>query len=491
MAVWQAPRRRWRASKPPAEAPKNLTSDFLQALQAVLPRKAILIEASDRAAYETDWRHIHRHPAICVALPENAGQVAAVVKLCAGAGVAVVPQGGNTGLVAGGVPVAGAPQIVLSLKRMNKIRDFDPIGNSITVEAGVTLQEVQQAALAGEKMFPISLGAEGTAQIGGVISTNAGGLQVLSYGSMRRQVLGLEVVLADGRIWNGLRALRKDNTGFDLKQLFIGGEGMLGIITAATLNLLPEVSGRATALAGVATLKAALDLFQSLRAQAGAAMTMCEFISAPAMALSLAHIPDGRRPLDAAAYLLVEFSAHGEPAGIISLLETTLEAALSDEIATDVIIAQSERERAELMRIRETISEGELAEGGAVKHDISVPIGRIPETIRAVEALIAQKFSDCRLNIFGHLGDGNLHVNVRPPAGQTLQHLDSRKAEITNEIETIAVARGGSFSAEHGIGQMRIAGMKTHKSEVELDLMRMLKLAFDPSRILSPGKMLP
>ena len=323
-----------------------MSADFLQSLQSVLPAKAVLTADADRSAFEIDWRHLHQHKAICVVLPEQAEQVAAIVKLCAAAGVAVVPQGGNTGLVAGGVPVAGAPQIVLSLKRMNKIRNFDPIGNSITVEAGVTLLEVQQAASAQGKMFPVSLGAEGTAQIGGVISTNAGGLQVLSYGSMRRQVLGLEVVLADGKIWNGLRALRKDNTGFDLKQVFIGGEGMLGIITAATLNLLPAIAGRATALAGVASLEAALELFQALRAKAGEAMTMCEFISAPAMTLALAHIPDGRRPLDAAAYVLVEFSAHTEAAGITALLETTLESALENAIVTDVIIAQSERERA-------------------------------------------------------------------------------------------------------------------------------------------------
>jgi D-lactate dehydrogenase (cytochrome) len=340
-------------------------------------------------------------------------------------------------------------------------------------------------------MFPVSLGAEGTAQIGGVISTNAGGLQVLSYGSMRRQVLGLEVVLADGRIWHGLKTLRKDNTGFDLKQVFIGGEGLLGIITAASLALQPAVVSRATALAGVASLEAALKLFQNLRNGAGEAMTMCEFISSPSMELSLAHIPDGRRPLSAPAYVLVEFSAHAESVAIAGLLETMLEAALADAIATDVIIAQSERERADLIRIRETIADAELAEGGAVKHDISVPLALIPETVRAVEMLIAEKFPDCRLNIFGHLGDGNLHVNVRPPPGRRLRDIEDRKAAITGGVEAIAVARAGSFSAEHGIGQMRIAGMRAHKSGVELSMMRELKRVFDPGQLLNPGKMLP
>jgi FAD/FMN-containing dehydrogenase len=465
--------------------------DFLQSLQAALPPKAILTAASDKASYETDWRRIHNHPAICVVLPEMASQVSAVLKLCAQAGVAVVPQGGNTGLVAGGVPVAGRAQIVLSLKRMNKIRAIDTVGSHIIVEAGVTLTQVQQAAAGAGRMFPVSLGAEGTAQIGGVISTNAGGLQVLSYGSMRRQVLGLEVVLADGRIWHGLKTLRKDNTGFDLKQVFIGGEGLLGIITAASLALQPAVVSRATALAGVASLEAALKLFQNLRAGAGEAMTMCEFISSPSMELSLAHIPDGRRPLSAPAYVLVEFSAHAESVAIAGLLETMLEAALTDATATDVIIAQSERERADLIRIRETIADAELAEGGAVKHDISVPLALIPETVRAVEMLIAEKFPDCRLNIFGHLGDGNLHVNIRPPPGRRLRDIEDRKAAITGGVEAIAVARAGSFSAEHGIGQMRIAGMRAHKSGVELSMMRELKRVFDPGQLLNPGKMLP
>ena len=228
-----------------------------------------------------------------------------------------------------------------------------------------------------------------------------------------------------------------------------------------------------------------------LRAQAGEAMTMCEFISAPSMALAVAHIPDGRRPLSAAAYVLVEFSAHTQNAGISGLLENALEAALTDATATDVIIAQSERERFDLIRIREAIADAELAEGGAVKHDISVPLALIPETIRAVETAIAEKFPDCRLNIFGHLGDGNLHVNVRPPAGQKLRDLDNRKIAITDVVEAIAVARQGSFSAEHGIGQMRITGMQAHKSEVELSMMRVLKQAFDPRHILNPGKMLP
>jgi len=465
--------------------------DFLAALKNLLPEKAILTAPEDKSPYETDWRQIHNHAALCVVLPETTEQVAAIVKLCGEAGVAVVPQGGNSGLVAGAVPVADAPQIVLSLKRMRKIRDFDVIGNTITVEAGLTLQEVQQAAAEGAKLFPVSFGAEGTAQIGGIISTNAGGLQVLSYGSTRAHVLGLEVVLAGGKIWNGLRRLRKDNTGFDLKQVFIGGEGMLGIVTAACLKLRPAVTGRTTALAGIAALDDAITLFRLLTAKAGDAMTMCEFISGPAMELSLAHLKNVRRPFTAAAYVLVELSAQNGTMEIDDLLEAALNAGLDDGCIADVIIVQNDREREALIRTREGIAEGELAEGGAVKHDIAVPIALIPETILAVEAAIAEKFPDCRLNVFGHIGDGNLHVNVRPPEGRTLNDLHDRKAAITETIELIAVERGGSFSAEHGIGQMRITGMAAHKSAVELEMMRALKQAFDPGNIFNPGKMLP
>jgi FAD/FMN-containing dehydrogenase len=355
----------------------------------------------------------------------------------------------------------------------------------------VTLHAVQEAAAAAGKLFPVSLGAEGTAQIGGVISTNAGGIQVLSYGSMRAQVLGLEVVLADGGVWDGLRGLRKDNTGFDLKQVFVGGEGCLGIITAAVLRLQPAVTARATAFIGVASLEGALAVFAALRRQAGAALTMCEFLTRAAMDLGVAHLPGGRLPCDAPAYVLAEISAHAAGAAVDEMLLAGLERLLEDGTATDAVIAQSERERLDFLRLREAVPDGELVEGGAVKHDIAVPIGAIPATVREIEAMVAARFPDCRLNIFGHVGDGNLHVNVRPPAGKTLADMADRKPAITEAVEAIAVARGGSFSAEHGIGQMRISGMAAHKSGVELNLMRRLKAAFDPDGVFNPGKMLP
>jgi FAD/FMN-containing dehydrogenase len=465
-------------------------TDFLAALKQILPASAVITDPAEKAPFETDWRRLYHNPAICAVLPDSAGQISAILRLCADHKIAVVPQGGNTGLVAGGVPAAGPSQIVLNLRRMNKILGVDTAGDTITVQAGVTLQAVQEAASDAGRFFPVSLGAEGSAQIGGVISTNAGGIQVLSYGSMRAQVLGLEVMLADGRIWNGLRRLRKDNTGFDLKQIFIGGEGALGIVTAAVLRLSPAIRARATALIGVASVEAALAVFQALRGRAGQALTMCEFISGAAMALSAAHI-SARLPFAAADYVLAEVSDHATDAPVTALLEGALAPLLETGAATDAAIAQSERERNNFLRLREGVPEGELAGGGALKHDIAVPLTHIPNMVRAVEALIADKFPRCRLNIFGHLGDGNLHINVRPPPGQTIADLAGMKMEITDAVETLAVSMEGSFSAEHGIGQTRIPGMAAHKSAVELDLMRALKAALDPANLLNPGKVLP
>jgi FAD/FMN-containing dehydrogenase len=465
--------------------------DLITSLRAACGEGAVLTAEADRAGFETDWRRLVSYPALCVAQPGSTEEVAEVTRLCAAAGARIVPQGGNTGLVAGGVPVEGGNQVIVSLARMRRIRDIDIAGDSLVAEAGVTLQAVQDAAAAAGRLFPVSLGAEGTAQIGGLISTNAGGTQVLSYGSMRAQVLGLEVVLADGRVWHGLRALRKDNTGFDLKQIFIGAEGLLGIITAATLRLQPAVTARATALIGADTVAAAMEIFTTLRAAVGAGLTLCEFMSREAMELGAAHATGGNLPFEAAVYVLAEVSAHSTEPRVGEMLEAALADLIEYGPARDAVITQSERERIKLLHMREGAPEEEQAQGGAVKHDIAVPLGRLPEMVAAVEALVREKYPDCRLNIFGHLGDGNLHVNVRPPAGGTLADLAGRKTAITADIEAAAVALGGSFSAEHGIGQLRRAGMRAHKSDVELDLMRRVKDALDPDGRFNPGKLLP
>ncbi len=465
--------------------------DLIPALRAALGEGAVLTAPADRAPYEQDWRGLVNNAALAVILPKTTAQVAQAVKLCAAHGARIVPQGGNTGLVAGAVPIAAPDQIILSFTKLRAIRALDAVGDTITVEAGLTLAALQQEAARAGRFFPVSLGAEGSAQIGGVISTNAGGLQVLSYGNMRAQVLGLEVVLADGTIWNGLSGLRKDNTGYDLKQLFIGSEGTLGLVTAATLRLYPPIAARASALVGIENLEQGLGIFTAMRHAAGTALTLCEFCTHAALALGVAHTQGGRLPFKAPAYLLLEISALEGGRDPQELLENVLMAALEEGRALDAAIAQSERERLDFLALRENISEGELREGGAVKHDISVSLSRLPEMVKAVEALVAQNYPGLRPNIFGHVGDGNLHVNIRPPEGQTMADIAAQKAAITDDIETLAVSMQGSFSAEHGIGQLRLTGMAAHKSPTDLALMRAIKQALDPAGRFNPGKTIP
>lgn len=460
-------------------------------LQSLLGVAAVLTTPADRAPYERDWRGLVSYPSLAVVLPQTPAQVAEIVKLCAAQNIKIVPHGGNTGLVAGAVPVADKPQIILSLSRLRQVREVDPLSDTITVEAGLTLLEVQQAAQAAGRFFPVSLGAQGTAQIGGVISTNAGGLQVLSYGTTRVQVLGLEVVLADGTIWHGLSHLRKDNTGYDLKQLFIGAEGTLGVITAATLRLYPPIAARASALIGIKTLAQGLEIFAALRQAAGTALTLCEYCTHPALILGVAHTPQGRLPFDAPSYLLVEISALAGGGNPQSVLEAVLMPALESGQALDAAIAQSERERLLFLAMREAIPEGEQREGGAVKHDVSVPVVRLPETVRAIEALIATTYPNFRLNIYGHVGDGNLHINVRPPLGQSMADIGDQKSAITRDVENLALSMQGSFSAEHGIGQMRLTSMVAHKSATDLRLMRTIRQALDPQGLFNPGKTIP
>jgi FAD/FMN-containing dehydrogenase len=464
---------------------------LIHALQSALGENAVLTQQADRARYEQDWRGLVNNPSLAVILPKTTAQVAEAVKLCAAHGARIVPQGGNTGLVAGAVPILGPDQVILSFSRLRAVRDVDLLSDTITVEAGLTLAAVQQEAVKANRFFPVSLAAEGTAEIGGVISTNAGGLQVLSYGNMRAQVLGLEVVLADGTIWHGLSGLRKDNTGYDLKQLFIGSEGTLGLVTAATLRLYPPVATRASALVGIENIEQGLGIFTSMRHAAGNALTLCEFCTQPALSLGAAHTPNGRLPFIAPAYLLLEISALEGARDPREMLETVLMEALEKGRVLDAAIAQSERERLDFLALREAISEGELREGGAVKHDIAVSLSRLPALVRAVEDLVARTYPSLRPNIFGHVGDGNLHVNIRPPAGQTMADIANHKAAITRDVESLAISMQGSFSAEHGIGQLRLLGMAAHKSQTDLALMRAVKQALDPEGRLNPGKTIP
>ena len=452
-------------------------------LAAIVGAQHVIAAAADAAAYFTDWRRQYRSAGECAVRPGSTEEVAAVVRLCAREGVAVVPQGGNTGLSGGSVPTGARREIVLSLSRLNRIRSVDPLDDTLTAEAGCVLAAVQRAAAEAGRSFPVSLAAEGSCQIGGILSTNAGGVNVLRYGNAREQVLGLEVVLADGSVWDGLRALRKDNTGYDLKQLFIGAEGTLGIITAAVLKLRPQPSASATGWAAVGSPANAVALLARLRGALGERISAFELVSRRCLEAVLAHVPGAQDPLPAPHpwYALLEL----EDADSFERLHARLEAALSacaeaGELR-DATLAASHTQAAALWRLREAIPEAQFAN---VKHDVAVGVSRIPQLIERAEAALGAAFPGSASYIFGHVGDGNLHYNVGP------ESLVPRRAEVNRVLYDTVAALGGSISAEHGIGQLKREELRRRKSALELELMRSLKRALDPRDLLNPGKLL-
>jgi FAD/FMN-containing dehydrogenase len=463
----------------------------LDALRASFQGR-LLGEAAEMAPHLLDWRRRWRGRALAVAMPDSALDVAAVVRWCAAHRVPVVPQGGNTGLSGGSIPDDSGRALVLSLARLNRIRAIDPINNTLVAEAGCVLQQVQQAAREAGRLFPLSLAAEGSCTIGGNLSTNAGGVQVLRYGNARELCLGLEVVTAQGELWDGLRGLRKDNTGYDLRDLFIGAEGTLGIITAAVLKLHPLPVAQVCAFAAVASPEDALALLGAAQARAGAALTAFELVSEACLQLVLKHFPACRRPLAGASpwYVLLELSDLESEARAMQSLEGLLEAAVEGGLLTDAAVAASLTQRRELWALRENISEAQAAEGKNIKHDIAVPISRIAEFVRETDAAIAAAHPGVRMIVFGHLGDGNLHYNVSPPEGESGESFLARQ-EAINRITHDAVARyGGSISAEHGLGVLRRDEAARYKSPVERALMRAVKAALDPDGIMNPGKVL-
>ena len=422
--------------------------------------------------------------------PADTAQVAAVVRACADAGVAVVPQGGNTGLCGGSVPDASGRQVVLSLARMNRVREVDARDASITVEAGCVLADVQAAAHDAGMLFPLSLAAEGTCQIGGNLATNAGGTAVLRYGNARDLVLGLEVVLADGRVWNGLRRLRKDNTGYKLSQLFVGSEGTLGIITAAVLKLFPKPREVHTAMVAVRDPAAGLTLLERLRAASGDAVTTFEYVNRPSLALAVDWVEGNRDPFDAVHdhYLLVEISGGGEDGGLRGALEATLAEAFEDGGVLDAVIAESSAQAQALWRLRETVPEAQKRASASIKHDISVPVSRVPELLERGSALMREEVPDVVVVAFGHVGDGNIHFNANGrPGADPASFLAAREA-IHRRMYALVHELDGSFSAEHGVGQLKRGQMLEFRPEEELDLMRRIKAALDPDGILNPGK---
>lgn len=466
---------------------------LLESLGAALGPAHVLTDPADQAAYLTDWRRRYHGAALAVLRPGSTEEVAQVMKLAHAHRVPVVVQGGNTGLVGGGTPDSSGKALLLSLARMRQVRAVDPANDTLTAEAGCTLLEVQQAAAAAGRLFPLSLAAEGTATVGGNLATNAGGTQVLRYGNARELCLGLEVVLPSGEVWNGLRGLRKDNTGYDLKQIFIGSEGTLGVITAAVLKLFPAPRAQVTAVAALPSVEAAVDLLARLREAAGPTLTAFELMSDACLAKVAQQLPAVRQPLPVqhAWFALIELSDHESETHGTRLLETTLEAALADELIADAAVAQSGSEAESFWRLREAIPEAHAKAGGNVKHDISLPVSAIPGFVRSTNDALSRRFEWIAPSVFGHLGDGNLHYNMGTRSGVPPAQAFEHEAEIRRMVHDAVAAHGGSISAEHGIGQLKRDELTLYKSPVELALMRSLKQAIDPLGLMNPGKLLP
>jgi FAD/FMN-containing dehydrogenase len=483
------------SSVPNSQIPTSAEdSAALAAIHAAVGDKGWLDAPSDMAPYLQDHRDLYTGQCQAVVRPASREEVAAVVRLCAEAKLPIVPQGGNTGLVGGSIPSGDGRGIVLSLGRMNKIRAIDPVNNTMTVEAGCVLANLQQAAAEADRLFPLSLGAEGSCMIGGNLSTNAGGVQVLRYGNTRNLVLGLEVVLPDGRLWDGLRGLRKDNTGYDLKQLFIGAEGTLGVITAAVLRLFPRPGETVTAFAAVPNLADVMVLLGEAQAASGDSVTGFELIPRLGIELVTKHFPEVSEPMATRSpwYVLVEFSAGGsaESGRLRAMAEEFLAASFEKGRITDAVLAASEAQARQLWKLREILPESQTREGGSIKHDISVPISRIADVITEGTRRLEAAMPGVRVFPFGHVGDGNIHFNVSQPVGMDKQAFHGHWGEFNRIVHDLVAEMNGSFSAEHGIGQIKKAELRHYRSTTELELMRTIKTALDPLGIMNPGKIL-
>ena len=456
---------------------------MIEMLRDIVGAAHVLTASQDTRPYFTDWRRQYTGSAECVVRPASTAEVARVVELCAAHAVAIVPQGGNTGLSGGSVPTGKGREIVLALGRMNRIRELDRLNDTITVEAGCVLANVQRAADEAGRLFPLSLAAEGSCQIGGNLSTNAGGVNVLRYGTAREQVLGLEVVLPDGRIWNGLRGLRKDNTGYDLKQLFLGAEGTLGIITAAVLRLHPKPSASATAWIALASAAAAMELLAFLHERLGERLSAFELLSRNCVEAVLAFAPGTQDPLARPHpwYVLVEIADSGEEQALRERVEKALMEAAERGALADAALAQSGEQARALWHIRETLPEAQFTN---VKHDVAVPISKTADFIERATERLAARYPDVRIYAFGHVGDGNIHYNVGP------ERLVAERSAVNRIVYDTVAELGGSISAEHGLGQLKRDEIRAHKSPLELELMRRLKQALDPRGLMNPGKVL-
>ena len=468
-----------------------MSAPVIEALAGIVGARNVITDADAMVPYLKEPRGLFRGKAQAVVRPGSVAEVSALMKWASETGATVVPQGGNTGMVGGQVPVAEGREIILSLQRLDKIRSVDAAGDTMTVEAGVILQKAQEAAEAAGRLFPLSLASEGSCTVGGNLSANAGGTAVIAYGNARELCLGLEVVLADGRVWNGLRQLRKDNTGYDLKNLFIGSEGTLGIITAAVLKLFPLPAARATAFLAVPDPEAALALLNKAKASAGGTLTTFELMSRLGVEFVLRHAAGARDPLSEPSpwYVLMEVSAQSA-SGLDEAVEAFLGEALETGLVTDAALAGSLSQRADFWKLREMLSEVQTYEGGSIKHDVSVPLHAVPAFIARASEAVTAMVPGCRPLPFGHMGDGNIHFNVSQPVGADKAGFIARWEEMNTAVHAIVSEMHGSISAEHGIGRLKRDLLPGVKDPVELALMKTLKATLDPQGILNPGAVL-
>jgi len=472
--------------KPPSQ-------DTIDALVRIVGEEHAIRDEAAMTPYLVEWRDRYRGKAALVLRPGETEEVAAILKCANETKTAIVPQGGNTGLVGGQIPFETGHEVVVALERLNRVRDIDLASNTMTVEAGLVLALAQQVAASAGRLFPLSLASEGSAQIGGVLATNAGGMAVLAYGSARDLTLGLEVVLADGRVWNGLKSLRKDNSGYDLKDLIIGSEGTLGIITAAVLRLFPKVVERVTCMAGLSALETAPAFFARALERAGPALTAFEIMPRIGVEFVVRHGSSARDPFPSPYpwYLLFDLTSPREGEGLaLRLAETLLGDGLEAGEIDGAVIASSLAQGEELWRLRELMSEVQKHEGGSIKHDIAVPVARVPEFVARANQLVELMIPGARPVPFGHLGDGNIHYNVSQPPGMDRAVFLANWEALNAAVHEIVLDLGGSISAEHGIGRLKRDLLPHAKEALEIELMRKIKAAFDPNGILNPGKLL-
>jgi len=464
--------------------------ELLDRFAAIVGANHVLRDPQDLAPHLVEGRGLYKGSSPMLLKPGSTAEVAAIMKLASETGTPIVPQTGNTGMVGGQTPRTGGHDIILSLERMNRIRDVDPVANVLVADGGAILADVHKAAEAVNRLFPLSLGSEGSCRIGGNLSTNAGGTAVLAYGNMRQLCLGLEVVLPTGEIWDGLRRLKKDNTGYDLRDLFIGAEGTLGIITGAVLRLFPQPVGHQVAMAGLTSTEDALKLFELASNLCGTALTGFELMPRIGIEFTVRHTEGVRDPLEGPHpwYTLIDISTSDSAETAETMIQSLLEQGFEKGLIQDAVIASSLQQQRALWHMRESMSDAQKPEGGSIKHDISVPVSKVPAFMEAADKAVMEAVPGARICAFGHLGDGNIHYNISQPVGADKAAYLARWREVNAIVHPLALSFGGSISAEHGIGQLKRDELADIRTPIEMDLMRRIKQAFDPAGIMNPGK---